>query len=86
MLDVVLKWSNWTEADRKDNYLTCVSLSKYWEYIIEKPFPVSGELRFADSKSRLFKVLLFQFTQGFLTAFKDKTVSIHYVCYIIQVW
>lgn len=72
----MLKWSYWDAADRKDNYLTCVKLSKYWEYIIEKPLPISGELRFADSKSKLFKTLMFQFTQGTLSAFKDKTVSL----------
>ncbi|KAL1517999.1 hypothetical protein ABEB36_001689 [Hypothenemus hampei] len=73
VLDVVLKWSYWDEIDRKDNYLMCVSLSKYWEYIIEKPLPLSGDLKFADSKSRTFKQLLFQFSQGSLTVFKDKT-------------
>lgn len=78
VLDVVLKWSYWDESDRKDNYLTCVSLSKYWEYIIEKPLPISGELKFADKKTKLFKALMFQFTQGCLSAFKDKTVSFYY--------
>ncbi|XP_030762777.1 arf-GAP with Rho-GAP domain, ANK repeat and PH domain-containing protein 1 [Sitophilus oryzae] len=73
VLDVVLKWSYWDDADRKNNYITCVSLSKYWEYIIEKPLPVSGELKFADSKSRVFRTMLFQFTQGCLSCFKDKT-------------
>lgn len=75
VLDVVLKWGYWDEQDRKDNYLTLAPLSKYWEYIIDKPLPVSGELRFADSKSRLFKLLNFQFSQGKLMCFKDKTVS-----------
>ncbi|KAH1008777.1 uncharacterized protein LOC109539383 isoform X1 [Dendroctonus ponderosae] len=90
VLDVVLKWGYWDAADRKDNYLTCVNLSKYWEYIIEKPLPISGELRFADSKSKLFKTLMFQFTQGTLSAFKDKTseINIHswqvekLICYL----
>ncbi|XP_076272951.1 rhoGAP_ARAP and RA_ARAPs domain-containing protein RhoGAP15B isoform X2 [Rhynchophorus ferrugineus] len=73
VLDVVLKWSYWDDCDRKNNYITCVYLSKYWEYIIEKPLPVSGELRFADSRSKVFRTLLFQFTQGCLSCFKDKS-------------
>ncbi|KAG5896364.1 hypothetical protein JTB14_005842 [Gonioctena quinquepunctata] len=73
VLDVVLKWGYWEETDRKDNYLTLVPLSKYWEFILEKPIPVSGEMKFADNKSRLFKLMTFQFSQGKLTIFKDKT-------------
>ncbi|KAJ8957081.1 hypothetical protein NQ318_007294 [Aromia moschata] len=73
VLDVVLKWGYWDELDRKDNYLTIAPLSKYWEFILEKPLPVSGELRYADSKSRLFKLLTFQFSQGRLTCFKEKS-------------
>ncbi|KAJ8981459.1 hypothetical protein NQ317_000135 [Molorchus minor] len=73
VLDVVLKWGYWDESDRKDNYLTIAPLSKYWEFILDKPLPVSGELKFADNKSRLFKLLTFQFSQGKLTCFKEKT-------------
>ncbi|XP_066157083.1 arf-GAP with Rho-GAP domain, ANK repeat and PH domain-containing protein 1 isoform X1 [Euwallacea fornicatus] len=75
VLDVVLRWSYWDECDRKDNYLTCVNLSKYTEYMGGKPATLSGELKFADSKSRLFKPFMFQFTQGSLTVFKDKHSS-----------
>ncbi|XP_072397147.1 arf-GAP with Rho-GAP domain, ANK repeat and PH domain-containing protein 2 [Diabrotica undecimpunctata] len=73
LLDVVLKWGYWDEQDRKDNYLTVAPLSKYWEYIVDKRYPVSGEMRFADSKTRLCKMLTFQFSQGKLTCFKDKS-------------
>lgn len=73
VLNVVLKWGYWDEQDRKDNYLTLAPLSKYWEFILDKPYPVSGEMRFADSKTRLFKLLTFQFSQGKLTCFKDKS-------------
>lgn len=76
VLNVVLKWGYWDEADRKDNYLTITPLSKYWEFIIEKPLPVSGELKYADNKSKLFKLLTFQFSQGKLAYFKDKTGEI----------
>ncbi|CAG9856103.1 unnamed protein product [Phyllotreta striolata] len=76
LLEVVLKWGYWDEQDRKDNYLTLAPLSKYWEYILDKPYPVSGEMRFADSKTRLFKQHTFQFSQGKLTCFKDKTGEI----------
>lgn len=88
VLDVVLKWGYWDETDRKDNYLTCVSLSKYWEYIIDKPLPVSGELRFADHKTRLFKLMLFQFTQGSLSCFKDKMSDVSLYSWRIEdiVW
>ncbi|KAJ8969771.1 hypothetical protein NQ314_001608 [Rhamnusium bicolor] len=73
VLEVVLKWSYWDEIDRKHNYLTIAPLSKYWEFLLEKPLPVSGELKFADNRSRLYKLLTFQFSQGKLTCFKDKT-------------
>ncbi|CAG9770406.1 unnamed protein product [Ceutorhynchus assimilis] len=84
VLDVVLKWSYWNESDRKDNYLTCVSLSKYWEYILEKPLPISGELKFADSKTKLLKVYNFQFTQGCLSCFKDKSSDINLYSWRIE--
>nr|CAH7712994.1 unnamed protein product [Callosobruchus chinensis] len=76
VLDVVLKWSYWDEQDRKDNYLTIAPLSKYWEYISDSSrlfSPVSGELKFADNKSRLFRQYTFQFSQGKITCFKDKS-------------
>ncbi|CAH1958962.1 unnamed protein product [Acanthoscelides obtectus] len=76
VLDVVLKWSYWEEQDRKDNYLTIAPLSKYWEYISDSSrlfSPVSGELKFADNRSRLFRQYTFQFSQGKITCFKDKS-------------
>ncbi|XP_056637370.1 arf-GAP with Rho-GAP domain, ANK repeat and PH domain-containing protein 2 [Diorhabda sublineata] len=88
VLNVVLKWGYWDEQDRKDNYLTLAPLSKYWEYILDKPYPVSGEMRFADSKTRLFKLFTFQFSQGKLTCFKDKSGEVTLNCWNIEdiVW
>lgn len=75
VLDVVLKWSYWEESDRKENCLIVSQLSKYWEYIQDKPLPVSGELKYADSKSKNFKPYTFEFAQSKLNYYKDKSVS-----------
>ncbi|KAF5280530.1 hypothetical protein FQR65_LT00281 [Abscondita terminalis] len=73
VLDVVLRWGYWDEPDRKNNALVLSSISKYWEYIQEKPLPVSGELKYADCKSKTFKVYTFEFAQAKLSYYKDKT-------------
>ncbi|KAK4876934.1 hypothetical protein RN001_009440 [Aquatica leii] len=75
VLDVVLRWGYWDEPDRKDNALVLSSISKYWEYIQEKPLPVSGELKYADCKSKAFKLYMFEFAQAKLSYYKDKTCS-----------
>lgn len=71
---MVLRWGYWDEPDRKDNCLVLSPISKYWEYIQEKPLPISGELRFADCKSKQFKPHMFEFVQAKLSYYKDKTV------------
>ncbi|XP_018335487.1 arf-GAP with Rho-GAP domain, ANK repeat and PH domain-containing protein 1 [Agrilus planipennis] len=76
VLDVVLRWGYWCEADRKDNILVLSPLCKYWEFIQDKFLPVSGELKFADNKSRMFKNFIFELAQAKLTCYKDKTCAV----------
>ncbi|KAF5288224.1 hypothetical protein FQA39_LY03992 [Lamprigera yunnana] len=76
VLDVVLRWGYWDESDRKDNVLVLSSISKYWEYIHEKPLPVSGELKYADNKTKTFKLYTFEFAQAKLSYYKDKACSV----------
>lgn len=75
VLDVVLKWGYWDEGDRKDNCLILTNISKYREYFHDKCLPVSAELKFADKKSKNFKVHMFEFSQAKLICYKDKAVS-----------
>lgn len=75
VLDVVLRWGYWDEPDRKDNALILSPVSKYWEYIQDKPLPVSGELKYADCKTKTFKGYTFEFAQAKLSYYKDKTCS-----------
>lgn len=74
VLDVVLKWGYWNEADRRENCLILSPISKYWEYIKYTPLPVCAELKFADSKSKQFKPYKFEFVQSKLSYYKDKNV------------
>lgn len=73
VLDIILKWSNWDELDRKNNCIIINNLSKYVDYLEAKILLASSELKCADSKSKNFKSLNFEFAHGKLTAFKDKS-------------
>lgn len=76
VLDVVLRWGYWDEPDRKDNCLVLTSMNKYKQFDKGDAFEVlSEELKFADNKSKTFKMFTFKFTQMKLCYFKDKTVS-----------
>lgn len=77
VLDVVLKWGYWDESDRKDNCLILTKISKYNDYYFyDKSLSVSGEMKFADSKSKNYKTHMFEFSQAKITCYKDRSVSI----------
>ncbi|KAL3284888.1 hypothetical protein HHI36_019024 [Cryptolaemus montrouzieri] len=76
ILEIVLKWSYWDEVDRKDNYIVVSNLSKYTDYLETKALLISGEMKFADSKTKSYKNLTFDFSNGRLSSYKDKTCDI----------
>lgn len=78
VLNVVLRWGYWDEADRKDNCLVLTSMDKYKTF--DKPtnsLIVSEELKFADNKTKQFKNYIFKFEQAKLCYYKEaKSVSV----------
>lgn len=77
VLDVVLRWGYWDEADRKDNCLVLASVKKYKQFDKKSDVAVlSGELKFADNKTKTFKFVTFKFEQLKLCYFKDRAVSV----------
>ncbi|KAK3909307.1 Arf-GAP with Rho-GAP domain, ANK repeat and PH domain-containing protein 2 [Frankliniella fusca] len=74
VLDSVLRWGYWDEPDRSNNYLVLVANTIFQELssIITPPITMSGELRFADQKSKSFKAFPFEFSQAKLCYYKDK--------------
>ncbi|KAI4471292.1 rho gtpase activating protein at 15b isoform c [Holotrichia oblita] len=72
VLDIVLKWGYWDDADRKDNCLILSPLEKYNIYMSDATRPIEGELRFADCKSRNFRAFMFAVSHGNLSCYKDK--------------
>ncbi|RZB94391.1 RhoGAP and/or PH domain containing protein [Asbolus verrucosus] len=84
VLDIVLRWSYWDESDRKDNHLVLLPISKYVDFIQEKPSPVSGELKYSDFRSRSFKIFMFEFSQAKLNCFRDRTCDEKIFTYNIE--
>lgn len=74
VLDSVLRWGYWDEPDRAQNYLVLMANTIFQELssVITPPITMSGELRFADQKSKSFKAYPFEFSQAKLCYYKDK--------------
>lgn len=71
VLEVVLRWGYWDEADRKDNCLVITHMNKYKPF--NKPLTsliISEELKYADNKTKNFKFFLFKFEQAKLCFYK----------------
>lgn len=74
-MEVVLRWANWDEADRKNNHLVLTRFSDYGSYFKnDTPTAPSGLLKFADSRTRFFREFQFDFSAAKLRCYKD-TVS-----------
>ncbi|KRT82213.1 hypothetical protein AMK59_4084, partial [Oryctes borbonicus] len=88
VLDIVLKWGYWDDADRKDNCLILSPLEKYNVYMVDNIKPIEGELRFADSKTRNFRAFMFAVSHGNLSCYKDKMCKQLYTSWKIEdiVW
>nr|CAD7256464.1 unnamed protein product [Timema shepardi] len=77
VLDTVLRWGYWSDADCKDNCLVLTRNTTFKEadILTKQPMTMCGELRFADQKSKSFKNYLFEFSQAKLSYYKDKSGS-----------
>ncbi|XP_046390911.1 uncharacterized protein LOC124159260 [Ischnura elegans] len=76
VLDAVLRWASWDDADRKDNLLALAPKTLLSEAAhlarTKPPTIVNGELRFADLRSKSFKTYMFEFSHAKLSCYKDK--------------
>jgi hypothetical protein len=74
VLDAVLRWTYWPDADRKNNYLV-VKPTKFL-YQIEraiKTLPTltpNMEMKYADQKTRTLKPYIIELVDGKVTVFK----------------
>ncbi|KAJ2954191.1 hypothetical protein O0L34_g2427 [Tuta absoluta] len=78
LLDVVLRWGYWDDADRKDNYLLVRDNKQLHEIEAQRAAAASavcGELRLASDASKHFKLHMFELSNGKLCYFKDKQGS-----------
>lgn len=78
VLDTALRWAYWDSADCKDNYFLLGVNTLYRELVplAKPPISKSGELKFADQKTKSFRGYLFEFSQAKLSYYKDKACSI----------
>lgn len=77
VLNVVLRWANWPEADRKTNYLEARPLTKFNEQIERaiKTLPTltpCTELKFADKKTKSMKLFTLELTDGIINVLKSE--------------
>ncbi|XP_076385474.1 rhoGAP_ARAP and RA_ARAPs domain-containing protein RhoGAP15B isoform X2 [Megachile rotundata] len=77
VLETVARWGYWDPDDRKDNVLILKKDQLFKDIVplITPPMTTSGELKFADRKSKNFKNYLFEFSQAKLYCYKDKFCS-----------
>lgn len=80
VFDIVLKWSYWPEADRKNNYLrlTPIQFMKDVERALKVLPSVTPnkELKFADNKSKSFKSYTLELTGHMITVMKKEKNTI----------
>uniref|UniRef100_A0A1B6MF42 Arf-GAP with Rho-GAP domain, ANK repeat and PH domain-containing protein 2 n=1 Tax=Graphocephala atropunctata TaxID=36148 RepID=A0A1B6MF42_9HEMI len=78
VLDTVLRWGYWDDQDCRDNCLILVinTIIRDIQPLAKPPVAQCGELRFADLKSKAFKVYIFEFSQAKLCCYKDKLGSV----------
>ncbi|XP_012279312.1 uncharacterized protein LOC105699129 [Orussus abietinus] len=77
VLEVVARWGYFDLEDRKDNILVLTKNRLYNDIVplVKPPMTISGELKFADTKTKNFKSYLFEFSQAKLCCYKDKACS-----------
>ncbi|XP_050486452.1 uncharacterized protein LOC126871561 [Bombus huntii] len=77
VLEAVARWGYWDPEDRKDNVLILKKDRLYKDIapLMKPPMTTSGELKFADTKSKNFKNYLFEFSQAKLYCYKDRVCA-----------
>ncbi|KAK1125580.1 hypothetical protein K0M31_005939 [Melipona bicolor] len=77
VLEAVARWGYWDPEDRKDNVLILKKDQLYKDIapLMKPPMTTSGELKFADTKSKNFKSYLFEFSQAKLYCYKDRVCA-----------
>ncbi|EGI60849.1 Arf-GAP with Rho-GAP domain, ANK repeat and PH domain-containing protein 2 [Acromyrmex echinatior] len=78
VLEAVARWGYWDSDDRKDNVLILRKDRLYKDIVplVKPPMTISGELKFADIKTKNLKTYLFEFSQAKLFCYKDKVCSV----------
>ncbi|KMR05197.1 arf-gap with rho-gap ank repeat and ph domain-containing protein [Lasius niger] len=78
VLEAVARWGYWDPDDRKDNILVLKKDRLYKDIVplVKPPMTISGELKFADTKTKNLKNYLFEFSQAKLCCYKDKVCSV----------
>ncbi|XP_018357944.1 PREDICTED: uncharacterized protein LOC108757823 isoform X1 [Trachymyrmex cornetzi] len=78
VLEAVARWGYWDSDDRKDNILILRKDQLYKDIVplVKPPMTISGELKFADIKTKNLKTYLFEFSQAKLFCYKDKVCSV----------
>ncbi|XP_077278890.1 rhoGAP_ARAP and RA_ARAPs domain-containing protein RhoGAP15B [Temnothorax americanus] len=78
VLETVARWGYWDSDDRKDNALILRKDRLYKDIVplVKPPMTISGELKFADTKTKNLKTYLFEFSQAKLCCYKDKVCSV----------
>lgn len=75
VLNIVLRWANWPEDDRKSNYLELRKNSKFHEHVERSmknltSFTPSMELKFADRKVKSLKSFILELNDTALSVLK----------------
>ncbi|XP_070517337.1 uncharacterized protein Rhogap15b isoform X2 [Cardiocondyla obscurior] len=80
VLETVARWGYWESDDRKDNVLVLRKDRLYKDIVplVKPPMTISGELKFADTKTKNLKSYLFEFSQAKLCCYKDKVYSVKF--------
>ncbi|RLU19239.1 hypothetical protein DMN91_007796 [Ooceraea biroi] len=80
VLETVARWGYWDPDDRKDNVLVLKKNRLYKDIVplVKPPMTISGELKFADTKTKNLKTYLFEFSQAKLCCYKDKVCSVKF--------
>ncbi|XP_011636050.1 uncharacterized protein LOC105426497 [Pogonomyrmex barbatus] len=78
VLETAARWGYWDTDDRKDNVLVLKKDRLYKDIVplVKPPMTISGELKFADTKTKNLKTYLFEFSQAKLCCYKDKVCSV----------
>lgn len=82
VLNTVLRWSSWPEADRKTNYLELRPLTKFQQQIeramkTQPTFTPCMELKFADKKTKSLKSLILELCDTTINVLKtEKTTNV----------